>query len=79
MLLAVSKIVDAGNTVQFSEEESFIQNTKSKEKLPMRRENGVYVLDLEVMSADTKVSSKMLSSLAESAYEEPVFTRQAVR
>ena len=79
MLLAVSKIVDAGNTVQFSEEESFIQNTKSKEKLPLRRENGVYVLDLEVMSADAKISSKMLSSVAESAYQEPIFTRQAVR
>ena len=79
MLLAVSKIVDAGNKVQFSEEESFIQNTKSMEKLPLRRENGVYVLDLEVMSADTRVSSKMLSSVTNSAYQEPDFTRQAVR
>jgi hypothetical protein len=79
MLLAVSKIVDAGNKVQFSEEESFIQNTKSKEKLPLRRENGVYVLDLEVMSAGTKVSSKMLSSVTDSAHQEPDFTRQAVR
>ena len=79
MLLAVSKIVDAGNKVQFSEEESFIQNLKSKEKLPLRRENGVYVLDMEVMSADAKISSKMLSSVTDSAYIEPVFTRQAVQ
>ena len=43
----------------------------------MRRGNGVYVLDLEVMSADTKISSKMLSSVAESAYPDPGFTRQA--
>ena len=79
MLLAVSKIVDAGNVVQFSDEDSFIQNKKTKEKLPLRRENGVYVLDLEVMSADTKISSKMLSSVAESAYQEPDFIRQAVK
>ena len=77
MLLAVSKIVDAGNLVLFSMDESFIQNNKTKEKLPMRRENGVYVLDLEVMSADTKISSKMLSSVTECAYQEQVFTRQA--
>jgi hypothetical protein len=79
MLLAVSKIVDAGNVVQFADEESFIQNRKTKEKLPLRRENGVYVLDLEVMSSDTKISSKMLSSVVDSAYQEPDFTRQAVR
>jgi hypothetical protein len=77
MLLAVSKIVDAGNVVHFSEDESFIQSKKTKEKLPLRREAGVYVLDLEVMSADTKISSKMLSSVTDSAYYEADFIRPA--
>ena len=63
MLLAVSKIVDAGNDVKFSQVESYTQNVETKEKLPLRREVGVYVLDMEVMSADIKAPGKLLSSV----------------
>ena len=63
MFLAVSKIVDAGNKVLFSEEESYIQSLATKEKLPLRMEAGVYVLDMEVMSADVTAPGKLLSSV----------------
>ena len=63
MLLAVSKIVDAGDEVKFSQDESYIQNVETKEKLPLRRAAGVYVLDMEVMSADIKAPGKLLSSV----------------
>jgi hypothetical protein len=63
MLLAVSKIVDAGHDVHFSKQASFIVNNKTKEKLYMRREAGVYVLDMEVMSSDGGHSGSILSSV----------------
>jgi hypothetical protein len=63
MLLAVSKIVDAGHDVHFGKDGSFIQNNQTKEKLSLRREAGVYVLDMEVMSAGSSPIGKILSSV----------------
>jgi hypothetical protein len=63
MLLAVSKIVDAGHDVHFSKEASYIVNHKTKEKLYLRREAGVYVLDMEVMSSGSGHPGSILSSV----------------
>ena len=45
---SVSKIVAHGNKVVFDESGSFIENKRSRERLWMREENGVYVLDVYV-------------------------------
>ncbi len=63
MLLAVSKIVDAGHDVHFSKDASFILNHKTGEKLQLRREAGVYVLDMEVMSSGNGPAGSILSSM----------------
>ena len=51
MLLAVSKIVDAGNTCVFSKKRSYIKNDITGEETDMRRERGVFVMDIEVLGS----------------------------
>ena len=46
-LASVSKIVDKGNRVVFDEEESFIENKKTGEKIMLERERGTYVMVVE--------------------------------
>ena len=46
-LAAVSAIVDEGNTVVFSTRGAYIENDLTKEKIPMVRRNGVFILELE--------------------------------
>ena len=45
---------DKGNIVQFGprEEDNFITNVKSQEKVMMKRKKGSYVLDVEFLSED---------------------------
>ena len=69
MLLAVSKIVEAGHEVHFSKDNSYIEHEKTKERTYLRKEKGVYVLDLEVMGSGTAPGGKVLSSVeAESGF-----------
>ena len=49
---SVSKIVANGNKVVFDESGSFIENKRSRERLWMREDNGVYVLDVYVAPPD---------------------------
>ena len=49
---AVSKIVAHRNKVVFDESGSFIEKKRSRERLWMREENGVYVLDVYVAPPD---------------------------
>ena len=49
---SVSKIVANGNKVVFDESGSFIENKRSRERLWMREENGVYNLDVYVAPPD---------------------------
>ena len=60
--------------MQFSKIESYIESVETKERLPLRREAGVYVLDMEVMSADVKAPGKLLSSVMGAELD---FIRQA--
>ena len=48
---SVSKIVANGNS-RFDESGSFIENKRSRDRLWMREENGVYVLDVNVAPLD---------------------------
>ena len=47
---------------------------ETKERLPLRREAGVYVLDMEIMSADVKAPGKLLRSVMGTELD---FTRPA--
>ena len=44
---SVSAMVDGGNRVVFSKGGSYVENEVTKEKIPMRRKGGVYVMELE--------------------------------
>ena len=46
-LASVSKIVDKGNRVVFDEDESYIQNKVTGEKIILERERGTYVMVVE--------------------------------
>lgn len=52
MLLSVSATVDMGHTVIFSKAGSAIVNDTSGKIIPLRREDGVYLLDLDVYPAN---------------------------
>ena len=51
-LRSVSKIVANGNKVVFDRSGSSIENKRSRERLWMREDNGVYVLDVYVAPPD---------------------------
>ena len=44
-LVSVSKLVDEGHEVVFSEKESYILLVESRKQIPMKRERGVSVID----------------------------------
>ena len=44
-LVSVSKLVDEGYEVVFSEKESYILHVQSGKKILMKRERGVFVID----------------------------------
>ena len=46
-LASVSKIVDRGNRVVFDEDESYILNKKTGEKISLERDRGTYVMVVE--------------------------------
>jgi hypothetical protein len=50
-LVAVKRIAEKGNIVQFGPEEKdcFIQNIKTKKKIPMKKEGGTYILEVEYL------------------------------
>ena len=50
-LVAVKKIAEKGNIVQFGPEEKdcFIKNIKTQKKIPMKKEGGTYILEVEYL------------------------------
>ena len=46
-LASVSVIVDEGNVVVFGQDESFIENTNTGQRIPMSRRDGVFVMRLD--------------------------------
>ena len=59
-LVSVVAIVDEGNTVVSKKEGPHIENDFTKERIPMARKNGVYMLELDV---DTGSGVKRKKSL----------------
>ena len=55
-LAAVSAIVDEGNTVVFSARGAYIENDTTKERMPMIRKNGVFMLELETDKVGMKTN-----------------------
>lgn len=58
-LMAVSKLVDAGHTVQFNEKGGQIVNNRSGRITEFRRKDGVYVLDMWVPAPSDSASGGM--------------------
>jgi hypothetical protein len=58
-LMAVSKLVDAGHTVQFNENGGQIVNNRSGRITEFRRKDGVYVLDMWVPTTTDSASGGM--------------------
>jgi hypothetical protein len=58
-LMAVSKLVDAGHTVQFTENGGQIVNSRSGRITEFRRKDGVYVLDMWVPATTDSASGGM--------------------
>ena len=58
-LAAVWRIAEKGNIVQFGPEalDNYTQNMSTKQKLPMTRKGGSYVLWAEFMIGEGKVES----------------------
>ena len=53
-LASVRRVVERGNVVCFHPEGSYIENIKSKERIPLRKKGGSYVMDVDLM-VDTSV------------------------
>ena len=65
-LLAVSKIIKAGNVVVFSERGSYIKNTKTQEKTELIEKNGTFVMKVAVKEYHKKgQAGKLLCNVQE--------------
>ena len=51
-LAAAAKVVEAGNRVVLDPEGSYVENIKTKEKMKLRKEKGVYVIDVKYENGD---------------------------
>ena len=51
---SVSKMVENGNKMVFDKDGSYIENKWSKDRLWLREDNGVFVLDMLVAPAEIK-------------------------
>ena len=52
-LAAAGKVVEAGNRVVLDEGDSYIENKATGEKMPLRKEKGVYVFDVKFEDEST--------------------------
>ena len=60
-LASVAAMVDEGNRVIFASQNSYVENVATGERIPMRRKNGVFVLELE--AGNDKVGNKRTSNM----------------
>ena len=51
---AVSSVCDKGNRVVFDSEGSYVELKSSGKRIPLRRQNGVYVMDVWVGGSKAK-------------------------
>ena len=56
-LASVSAIVDEGNVVVFGQDESFIENTNTGQRIPMSRRDGVFVMRLDAQPCSKAAGS----------------------
>ena len=63
---SVSKIVANGNRVVFAQDGSFIENEWSKDRLWLREDNGVYVLDMLVAPPGKRLEAGFVRQGAQS-------------
>ena len=51
-LISTSAVEKAGNRIVFDGQNSYIQNKKTGEKMKVRQQNGVYVVDLWINTVE---------------------------
>ncbi len=68
-LLSVSKLAEAGHRVVFYEEQSYIQDRRTGEKMALHKKDGVYVLRLWVLD-DCARESMGLSQVPEQSAQD---------
>ena len=77
-LISAGRIVEAGNEIHHKKDESFIWNVKKQQKTPIRKVNGVFVMDIFVKVATTYGDDMEVDTLcAIGGAKRPGFTRQA--
>ena len=68
-LMAVSKIADMGNMVVFgSDEGDYIENKKTGDRIDLRRQRGIYLLDGKFSDSEEKVAITVDSGAEDSVY-----------
>ena len=74
-LASVSKLLDAGHRVVLDEDGSYVLNKRSKQVMKVRREKGVFVLDVW-LAQDKGGDTVMEDAIDDSQNGKQVFTRQ---
>ena len=62
-LAAVREIIKGGNRVIMDEHESYIENKKSGKRIPIRRDNGMFVVTMTVPKGAVKQIEKQYATL----------------
>ena len=61
---AVREIIKGGNRVVMDEEGSYIENKKSKKRIPIRRENGMFVVTMTIPKGAVRNIEKQYAIMA---------------
>ena len=62
MLASVDKIAAAGNEVRFGPAlaDCYVMNIQTKKKIPLKKRNGVYVMEVWFIDGDKKISGEII-------------------
>jgi hypothetical protein len=60
MLASVNKMVKAGNRVVFGVEDSYVENLKTKRRIKLKKERGVYVMEVVFKNGESEVKGRIV-------------------
>ena len=73
---AAREIIEAGNRIVLDEEGSYIQNKRTLKKIPIKRDNGMFVVTMKIENGNKRDEEQRYAALG--TEDSPSFLRQVM-
>ena len=60
---AAREMIKAGNRIVLDEEESYIQNKRTQKKIPMKRDNGMFIVTMKIQKGNKRYEGQQYAVL----------------